>query len=137
SAVIVSQDTDYFNEPTGSLLATARLCQKLASQLNADSFHVFFLVNHGDTCRLVPATDTDAPRLTQISRDLTGRGSESFALAVDEATQPLWWSSNAQTRPLSDEARLWAAEIVPPEGAPHGVAFPVGIERGRSGVIVF
>src|SRR5690554_6272715 len=100
------QDTDWFNEPAGSLLATARLCQRLASHLNADSFHVFFLVSHGETCRLVPATDTDAPGITQISKDLTVREAEVFGLAVDEASQPLWWSSDAR-RPLSEEARQW------------------------------
>ena len=132
-----AHQSPWLNKPASSLLATARNCQQLAVHLNADSFHVFFLVSHGESCRLIPATDTDAPGITQISKDLTSRGSESFALAIDEATQPLWWSSDDRIRPLTEEARHWAFEISPPSGIPHGVAFPVGLEHGRSGAIVF
>lgn len=130
-------ELDWFSEPATSSGGTARLCEKLASLLHADSFHVFFLVIQGEQYRLVPVSDSDSPGISEISKALSVRSAENFAQSVDETAQPLWWSTDRHTRPLTAQAELWAVEVPSPAGVPCGIGFPVGMERGRTGVIVF
>lgn len=135
-AFIHQADIDWLTEPATSLAGAAQLCQRLATVLNADSFHLFFLISHGETCRLVPVSDSDAPAVSDMSKALSARTADGFARAASDAAQPLWWSSQNGNFPAQDAA-AWMVKVEAPAPGTSGIAFPVAIERGRNGLIVF
>lgn len=116
----------------------ARLCRSLADALGADHFSLLFVAPQGESRRLAPVFDSDFPGLSLLSRSLSSKAAEGFARAMFGAAVPAWWRDAEQPPFLGAAARCWASEIANPGTVDRaGIAFPVSIERGRSGVVVF
>lgn len=119
-----------------SLSDAVRLCLRVSGLLHADAFSLFFVVSQGDTARLAPVFDTSFPGISSLSRALSSRDTELFALSACKVDQPIWWGGRERHDVLSASALAWAVEVENPiEQA--GIAFPVAQERGRAGLVVF
>jgi len=123
-------------EEISSLSDAVRLCLRISGLLRADAFSLFFIVSQGDAARLAPVFDTSYPGISSLSRMLSARDTERFALSACKSDQPVWWGGRDGRDFLSASALPWAAEVASPiEQA--GIAFPVSQERGRTGLVVF
>ena len=125
------------NRPASTLAEAVRLCRGIAGTLNASSFSLLFSTSQGETRRLAPVFDSSFPGLSPLSRAVSGRSSEGVAHRLSTASQPLWWRQPGEPSFLSASALCWAVEIDAPADIPAGIAFPVSLERDRSGGIVF
>lgn len=128
-------------EPGAQTVATTadavRACRRLADGINASGFSFLFTAAQGDTRRLAPVFDSEFPGVSALSRALSGRQAEEFARRAAAAAAPLWWRSAESAPRLCATARCWTMEIESPFPDVAGIAFPVGQERGRSGLIAF
>ncbi len=123
-------------EEISSLADAVRLCLRVSGLLRADAFSLFFTVSQGETARLAPVFDTAFPGVSSLSRTLSARAAERFAVAACQSDQPLWWTGREGRDFLSASALPWAIEVESPIDE-AGIAFPVAQERGRTGLVVF
>lgn len=126
-------------QPAPTIPDAARLCRRLADGINAEGFSLLFLTPQGESRRLAPVFDSDFPGLSSLSRTLSARTAEDgLAQKMAGATVPVWWRPAEEPPFLSAAARCWAVEVENPGTAgKSGIAFPVSLERGRSGVVAF
>lgn len=124
-------------EPAATIPEAVRLCRTLAEDLAADSFSLMFCAAQGEARRLAPVFDGDFPGVSPLSKALSARAAEGFARRAAEADAPLWWRPAGEPPILTASARCWAAEIESPAPGTSGIAFPVAVERGRSGLVAF
>lgn len=125
-------------QPVTGIPDAMRLCRRIADAINAEHFSLLFLSPQGESRRLAPVFDSDLPGVSWLSRALSGRDVDAFAQQIAGAAVPLWWRPADKPPFLSATARCWADEIGDPaRTGTSGIAFPVSIEQGRSGAIVF
>ena len=111
----------------------ARRCRRLGDAVGATDFSLLFLVVQDEARRLAPAFDGSSP----LSRALSARGADGLVRRITEGATPAWWRPEGGPPFLSVAARGWATEIESPLPGSSGIAFPVMVERGCSGVIAF
>lgn len=121
---------------------TVRRCRQIAEAIGATGFSLLFTAAQGERNRLAPVFDSAFPGVSSLSRALSSRLADGFARKAAQAAAPLWWRAPGAPFFLSADARLWASETASPlAGAPMadscGIAFPVGQENGRVGLVVF
>lgn len=120
-----------------TLADAVRVCVKLAEDTSACGFGLFFLAAQDETRRLAPVFDYTFPGVSPESRTLSAQGSADFARRVADNLCPLWWRPKDHLPFLGAAARCWAEEIAPPVPGLSGIAFPVSVERGRNGTVIF
>ena len=121
--------------PSSSTEDAVRYCHSLAVALNATAFSVLFCAHLTDTRRLIPLFDSTFPGVSELTDALSDLACRSIGLLASPT--PAWWSPEREPTFLTAAARRWTREISSPLDGDSGIAFPVSIERGRSGVIVF
>lgn len=131
-----SPRNEWTDVPCATLSEAARYCHSLAVALNASAFSLLFCATQGDTRRLVPAFDSAFPGVSTLSRTL-GVQSCADLDGMFAAPTPAWWAAAEQPSFLSAAARRWARAINCPVEGTSGIAFPVSVERGRTGIVVF
>ena len=122
--------------PSATLAEAARYCHSLAVALNATAFSLLFCAQQGETRRLAPVFDSGFPKVTPLSRAL-GAQSCAAPAGIFAAPTPAWWRPAGEPPFLTAPARRWAREIESAVEGSCGVAFPVSVERCRTGVLVF
>lgn len=122
--------------PCASLSEAARYCHSIAVALNASAFSLLFCATQGDTRRLAPAFDSAFPGVSSLSRSLAAQSCLA-AEGIFASPTPAWWVPAEQPPFLAMSARRWARAIKSPLEGTSGIAFPVSVERGRAGVVVF
>lgn len=133
-----SLPAEWSPQPVAGIPDAVRACRKIADAVNAEEFSLQFLSPQGESRRLAPVFDSDFPGVSSFSKALSAREAGAFARQVAEAAVPLWWRPSGSPPFPSASARCWADEIEDPTGADIcGIAFPVSLEHGRSGVIAF
>lgn len=128
---------DWDAQPAASIADADRLCRKLADAINAQGYSMLFVTVQDDGKRLVPAFDGDVPDTGDLSRALAARGADAFTRKACEAAAPLWWRCGELPPHMTATAQAWAQEIPSPVPGTPGVAFPVAVDRGHSGFVVF
>lgn len=131
-----SPRSEWSDVPCASLSEAARYCHSIAVALNASAFSLLFCATQGDARRLAPAFDSAFPGVSPLSRSL-GAQSCTAADGTFAAPTPAWWTPAGEPPFLSASARRWARAIRSPVEGTSGIAFPVSVERGRTGVVVF
>jgi DNA-binding CsgD family transcriptional regulator len=124
-----------WTDAQSSVSEAAQFCHSLAVALNATAFSMLFCAPLGEVRKLVPVFDSAFPGISTLSRALTAAASEAACLSA--APTPAWWRPVEEPPFLTATARRWAREVASPVEGPSGIAFPVSVERGRSGIVVF
>ncbi len=133
-----SLPAEWSPQPVTGLPEAVRVCRRIADTMNAESFSLQFLSPQGESRRLAPVFDSDFPGVSFLSKALSAREAGAFARQIAQSTVPLWWRPAGGSPFPSAGARCWADEIEnPTESDTCGIAFPVSLEHGRSGVIAF
>lgn len=114
--------------------SAARSCRSIGETLNASAFSLLFWSPAGESRKLIPLLDDCLPSKSPLSRALS-TSSQTASLSVPPT--PSWWRPKEEPAFLTASARQWAQEVEPPVDNTSGIAFPVAIERCRSGVVVF
>jgi len=128
---------DWDAQPAATTPDAVRLCRRLADTINAEGYSLLFLAVQDDAKRLVPVFDVDFPGICTFSKALSAKGAETFARQACEAAAPVWWRSGEMPPHLTPTAQVWAQEVASPLPGAPGLAFPVSLDRVRSGFIVF
>lgn len=113
----------------------AHYCHSLAMALNASAFSMLSCGPSGETRRLVPICDSEFPTTSTLSHFLSAHSCNVSDLLATRT--PAWWRQPAEPCFLAPDARRWAREVEWPVEGTSGIAFPVSVERGRSGVVIF
>lgn len=134
----VSPDTCDASAPVDDRQPQAlMIMRRLAAEIDATGFGAYLIGAAGETRRLVPLMDREFPRVSALTRAVTARGADLFARRLSETSAPLWWRTDAGAPLRCVRARCWSAEIdVAPIDVP-GLAFPVSLDDGQLGVVVF
>lgn len=119
---------------SGASLADAvQACRRLAGNIGASGYGVFFIEARG----LVPVFDNTFPGISPETRSLASAKAEQFVHQVAATNCPVWWKTENAGHFLSASARVWAIEVAPALGHVSGIAFPVFLESGRAGAVLF
>lgn len=113
------------------------IMRRLAAEIDAAGFGAYLIGSAGETRRLVPLMDREFPRVSALTRTVTARGADAFARLLSETSAPLWWKTDAGTPLRCVRARCWGAEIAAPKLDAPGLAFPVSLDDGQLGVVIF
>ncbi len=133
-----SLPAEWSPQPVTGIPDAVRACRRIADAMNAEAFSLQFLSPQGESRRLAPVFDTDFPGVSSFSKALSARSASGFAQQIAETAVPLWWRPVGSPPFPTATARCWADEIADPTNLDTGgIAFPVSLEHGRSGVIAF
>ena len=127
----------WHSRPSGTTQETVRRCLTLADKAGADCFSLLLLASHEESRRLVPVFDSDFPCVSDLSKAASSRSAEHLARMATEGLSPIWWAGDDAEPQLCAEARGWMREISAPFEGQAGIAFPVSLECGRTGLFVF
>jgi DNA-binding CsgD family transcriptional regulator len=128
---------EWHTRPSGTTQETVRCCLTLADEAGADCFSLLLLASHEEGRRLVPVFDSDFPCISDLSKAASYRSAEPLARMAIDGPCPIWWAGDDASPRLCPEARGWAREVPAPFEGQAGIAFPVSLECGRSGLFVF
>lgn len=125
------------SRPLATQADAVHMCSRLASGIGASGFGLFFLAAQSEARRLAPVFDHTFPGVSPASRALSAQAAAGFARHIADSLCPLWWRAENEAPFLSAAARCWAEEVRPPAAGQSGIAFPVSVEHGRAGAVVF
>lgn len=111
---------------------------KLADEIGASEFALFFIGPARDRGKLVPGFDSEYPALSAASTILSSTFGDAIVKRASASTAPSWWSGergslstrNFDALNLAQQTALGLPDV-------PGIAFPVYAEGGMAGVIVF
>lgn len=113
------------------------IMRRLAAEIDASAFGAYLVGGSGEKHILVPLLDREHPRVSALTRAVSGREAGGLASALARTSVPLWWRGDGGTPLRCRKARCWSTEIDLPFVEGPGVAFPVNHEDGQLGVVIF
>lgn len=128
--------------PAAATLADSVLrCRALADAIGATGFSLLFIAAQDETRRMAPVFDSAFPGISALSRALSTPAVDRLARQLSIGAMPVWWRSG-DAGILGSECNVWAHEAASPLAGTAladqpGIAFPVGQENGRAGVVAF
>ncbi|WP_315925498.1 helix-turn-helix transcriptional regulator [Mesorhizobium sp. SP-1A] len=114
----------------------ARRCRRIAMDIGAETFGLYFLGPSPERARLVPCFDSDCPGLGGVTRMLSGANAEEVARHARISTQPCFWADEEGLAAAFDDL-TWARRVAPLAPATSGIAFPVLADRNQCGLMIF
>ncbi|HEY6631193.1 MAG TPA: LuxR C-terminal-related transcriptional regulator [Rhizobiaceae bacterium] len=115
-----------------------RRCRWIAVDLNASDFALFFVSPSADRPRLTPCFDSNYPAIAEFTQRIAGGDRSGIIRHARASSVPCWWSDvGGSVSSASFETLRWASRVEPLAAGTSGLAFPVHVDRGQTGLILF